>query len=881
MNKDLKQNTPNPQTCDLCGLPLRHGTVTAVFSETTYFFCCFGCQQVFNILLEATDSADPAAFKKTDLFKQCLKKGIIPASEAELAGRSRTTPTGDIVSTDRSSADPGQPMADPISSQFLPLTLKIRNMWCPACAWLIDETLKNTPGIEQSRCNFSTDRLHLTYKPTASSPDQIIAAIKKLGYQAAVPGETREAVERKKEFFRFAVCAFLTANVMMVSFALYSGFFTELTAGAITKLSWPAFIMAGIVLIYGGYEFYKKAWAGIINAVFSMETLIIIGALSAYFYSTYNLFAGSIHLYYDTASMLITLVLLGKTLERRAKGKVLADLENFFALMPTKVRICADKYPEGRYAAMGQLAEGDIFRVSETELVPADGRIVIGNGAVEESSLTGEPLPITKKPGDFIRSGARVQQGSFKIKAEKVGNDSTLGQMMQVIEKTLLTKMPIEGRTDAILQWFVPVILLLAAATGMTCRFMGLSLETSILRTVTVMVISCPCALGIAIPLARVAGISIAGKKGILVRNFSAFEMAGRITAIVFDKTGTITHANWNLQKIVAFAPFDEDRALELAAGLEQDSDHFIGREILQQAQKRNIEPATIDEIQTEENGVSGRFDGEIVKIGSADFLKSTTLNFKKLSESTTTRTAGGLDFTAIGGKRQGHEVPQSLRVEPGARHPVWKTQSDDLQLGSTYSYVYMRIGDRPAAVFVFGDSIRNGARATVEKLIHRRFRLALVSGDGIETTRAIAKDVGIQDAYGGQMPNDKVAIVKTLQDQNHSVAMVGDGINDAPALVQADLSLAVHSGANLGEEVADVTLMRAEPEQLLDFLRFAGAVNKKISQNLIFTFAYNVISIPMAMSGLLTPLVAVSAMLLSSISVIGSTLMLVRKHSA
>ena len=839
MNKDSEQQPTIPQTCDLCGLPLRHGTVTAVFSETTYSFCCLGCRQVFNILIEATDSADPAAFKKTDLFKQCLEKGIIPAFEAELAGRPGSTTAEDIVSSDRLPGDPAQTPSEPMSSQFLALTLKIRNMWCPACAWLIDESLKKAPGISQSRCNFSTDRLHVTYKPVRTSPDRIIAAIKKLGYQAAVPGESREAVERKKEFFRFAVSAFLTANVMMLSFALYSGFFTQLTANTITKLSWPAFIMAGIVLAYGGYEFYKKAWAGITNASFSMETLIIIGALSAYAYSTYNFFTASIHLYYDTASMLITLVLLGKTLERRAKGKVLEDLENFFALMPTKVRICSHHFPDGRYAAVEQLAEGDIFRVTETELIPADGRILTGNGAVEESSLTGEPLPITKKPGDFIRSGARVQQGSFKIKAAKVGNDSTLGQMMQIIEKTLLTKMPIEGKTDVILQWFVPVILVLAAATGIVCRFMGLSLETSILRAVTVMVISCPCALGIAIPLARVAGISIAGKKGVLVRDFNAFEMAQRITAVIFDKTGTVTRGNWTLQEIIAFAPFDEDRAFEMAAGLEKNSDHFIGREIMRQAHRKNIQPAAVDDIRTEENGVIGHIDGNMIKIGSADFLHDTLSDFKLPSGS-------------------GH-----LQREP------------------KYSYVFMSSADQPVAIFVFGDTIRNGTRATVDKLLNRGFQVALVSGDGNETTRAIAKDIGIHDAYGGQMPNDKVAIVKTLQDQNHAVAMVGDGINDAPALIQADLSLAVHSGAHLGEEVADVTLMRAEPEQVIDFLIFAGAVNRKISQNLIFTFAYNVISIPMAIGGLLTPLVAVSAMLLSSISVIGNTLMLVRKHSA
>jgi cation transport ATPase len=296
-------------------------------------------------------------------------------------------------------------------------------MWCPACAWIIDESLKKSPGIFDSACNFSTDRLQVVYDPVKITPHQIIETIGKLGYRAAAAGESEKTPERHREFVRFAVSAFLTMNIMMLSFALYTGFFTDLSPENAAKISWPMFVMATAVLIYGGYDFYKKAWAGLRNAAFSMETLIIIGALSAYFFSTYNLFAGSIHLYYDTASMLITLVLLGKTLERRAKGKVLEDLKNFFGLMPTKVRICSNDFPEGRYAAMGQLAEGDIFRVTQTELVPADGRIVTGNGAVEESSLTGEPLPITKKPGDFIRSGARVQQGSFNIKAKNSRSD--------------------------------------------------------------------------------------------------------------------------------------------------------------------------------------------------------------------------------------------------------------------------------------------------------------------------------------------------------------------------------------------------------------------------------------------------------------------------
>jgi heavy metal translocating P-type ATPase len=828
MIKDSNPKTTS-QSCDLCGLPLRHGTVNAEFSGNTYAFCCNGCRQVFTILMEATDSPNPDTFRESELFRQCQAKGIIPRTEQDLSRvQDDPIPAAKVVS----------PISKAENGSTLKLKMKINNMWCSACAWVIDQSLIKTPGVVDSACNFSTDRLKVVYDPIKISPDQIIESIDRLGYRATPADESGKTRASSREFVRFAVSVFLTMNVMMLSFALYTGFFSDFSAENAAKISWPMFVMATAVLVYGGYDFYKKAWAGLRNAAFSMETLIIIGALSAYVYSTINLLSGSIHLYYDTAVMLITLVLLGKTLERRAKNKVLVDLENFFALMPTKVRICNRQFPAGRYVAIEQLAAGDHFRVAETEIIPADGHILSGKGTVDESSLTGEPVPVAKKPGDFVRSGTRIQQGEFKVITEKVGDDATFGQMMQIIERTLLTKLPVEGKTDVILQWFVPAILLLAAATAIICTTSGIPLEASILRAVTVMVISCPCALGIAIPLARVAGISIAGKKGILVRDFAVFDLAQRVSAFVFDKTGTVTHGNWTLQEMITLGSHDKDGVFRLAAGLEKDSNHFIAQEILRQAQKRHILPENIEHIQTAENGVCGLFENTPVKIGSAGFMGDTLINFKK-----------EIDFSHI-------------------------------QPTSTNSYVFMSIGDSPAAIFVFGDTLRSGARATVEQLQQRGIKIQLVSGDGHQTTLAIASAIGIQEAYGNQTPHDKVSIIKGLQQQNHIVAMVGDGINDAPALVQADLSLAVHSGAHLGEEVAAVTLMRAEPEQIDDFLTFAGKVNQKIHQNLIFTFAYNVISIPIAMSGLLTPLVAVCAMLLSSISVIGNTLMLVRRHS-
>jgi len=823
--------------CDLCGLSLRHGRIGATFSGKRYDFCCNGCRQVFSILLEASDSRNPETFKHTELFKQCLEKGIIPKTEAELAQKQPGTEAG--AAADKSTRLPGdKPTAKHPTENVLELVLKVSNMWCPACAWLIDEALQKTAGVSDSTCNFSTDRLQIRYNPVQTSPTQIIQAIARLGYKAAAPEDSLHALERKKEFVRFAVSAFLTMNIMMLSWSLYSGFLTDLSPETIYKLSWPAFIMATAVLSYGGFGLFKKAWHGLTSAAFSMETLIMIGSLSAYFYSTASLLAGSIHLYYDTSAMLITLVLLGKTLESRAKKRVLEGLENFLSLKPTKVRICSDQYPEGRFVAADQLACGDLVRVEENEIAAADGKITSGTGSVDESSLTGEPLPVSKKPGDLLRSGARVIKGDLTFRAEKTGDDATLGQMMNIIEKTLLTKIPLEGRTDVALQWFVPVIIALAIATALVCLYNGLSAGAAMLRAVTVLVISCPCALGIAIPLARVAGISIAGKKGLLVRNFSAFECASDIDAFVFDKTGTITEGNWRLMKVIPLSGTTHNQALALAAGLEKNSDHFIGNEIRRYVKEYRIHSEAITDIYIDEKGIQGKAGDRQIKIGSAEYL-----------------------------------ARELAKDDSGTVRKVLKARPEN-------SFVFLGIDGQLAAVFVFGDRLRPDARMTIDELNRRGFRLALVSGDGDHTTRRIGEEVGIRHSHGGRFPQDKADFITELQHRGHQVAMVGDGINDAPALVQADLSMAVYSGGQLSKEAADITLMRAEPHQIIEFLDFAGQVNKKISQNLGFTFLYNAVSIPIAMSGLLNPLVAVSAMLLSSLSVIGNTLMLVRKSS-
>ena len=823
--------------CDLCGLPLRFGDQILTENKRSYRFCCMGCKQVFRMLMEATDSPDPSKFKETELFRRCLEAGIIPRNEEDLDRLTGIDPeVGSGEGRIESGDDPADSLKENDSENTLSLNLTIKDMWCSACAWVIDEALVKIPGVEQVTCNFSTDRLNCKYNPLYTTPQKIIAAIQRLGYRATTPEESSIAIEKRKETIRFAVSTFLTMNIMMLSAALYFGFFTELTEDAIWKISWPIFIMTTVIMVYGGSNIYKRSLAGFVSAAGSMETLIAVGAGCAYLFSVYNLLKGSIHLYFDTAAMLITLVLLGKIIERTAKDRVQEDLESFFSLSPTKVKLCSAEYPNGRYVSADGLRVEDIFLVEEDDIVPADGLVIDGSGAMDESSLTGEALPVVKKDGDRVKSGTRLQKGRLRVKAEAVGENSTLGQMIHIMENALNQKTRLEGKTDRLLRWFVPVILMLGIATVAVLRSMGYSTESALIRAVTVIVISCPCALGVAIPLARVAGISLAGRMGILVRSFSAFERITGIDKIVFDKTGTITHGQWQLQRIITLSEINEKEALALAAGLEMASDHFIAAEIRTQAASRQIRPVQTHRIKTHHSGISGLYEGRQVRIGSHRF-------------------AAGAD--------PGHRIDRDAiaREYPGA------------------STVTLSIDGVPAAVFVFADTLKNDARQTVTELIQKGYAIALVSGDGKHSTSYIARAAGIRENHGQQSPRDKAGIVEQMQQDGRKVAMVGDGVNDAPALAQADLAVAIHSGSHLGKEVADLTLMRGNPGQLIDFIQLARATNRKVIQNLCFAFLYNIIAVPVAMAGFLTPLVAVCAMLLSSLSVTGNTLMLTKSY--
>jgi heavy metal translocating P-type ATPase len=811
------------QLCDLCGLPLRYGNVPLSMDKRTLLFCCQGCKMVYTMLLEATGTNDPEAFKESELYRQCVAAGVIPSSEEDLI---------------RIHEKEGESTASTFAleekaelAHTLGLDLKIEGMWCTACAWVIEKTASQLPGMQSAVCSFSTDRLRCRYRPERIAPDQIAAAVSRLGYECRETHKgTAEQKTRRRELIRLVITGLLSANVMMLSWALYAGFFTELSPDAVSKISLPIVVMASVVMIYGGGPMLRKAWHGLIHCMPGMETLVGIAAGCAFTYSIYNWINGSIHLYFDTACMLMTLVLLGKFLERQAKNRVGRDLDTFFELQPAKVRLVTDDAPRGRYVAIEQLAPGDRFAVEEEETVPADGRIHSGNAFIDESTLTGEPKSVAVVPGDFIKSGTRLVKGQVIATAEQVGADTMLGQMIRIMTRSLEQKSDIEEKSDRTLRWFVPGIVAIAIGTGLFCILRGLSFNESMVRSVTVMVISCPCALGVAIPIARLAGISLAGRKGILVREIEAFEQAVMVDTIVFDKTGTLTRGRWQLNRVVCEPGMDEKCVIGWASGLEHASDHEIARSIKAYAKQKRIAPVQPDEVIDFPDGIEGQVDGKTIRIGSRGFSIKQTKDEESVGEA--------------------------------------KTE------GMT-SHVFLSVDGALAAELVFGDAIRPSVQAMVKALQSDAYGLQLISGDGQDATRTVGKAVNILQSKGNLLPAEKAAFIDRLASGGYRSAMVGDGINDAAALARADLGVAVYSGTGLAKEAAHITLMRGDPAQLLDFFPLARKVNRKVTQNLWCAWLYNLISLPIAMSGLLTPLVAATAMLFSSLTVIGNTLLL------
>jgi heavy metal translocating P-type ATPase len=802
-----------PGTCGLCGLPLGRSRLQTKANGETFRFCCPGCLYVFEILFSSSGGA-VADFRATDLYRACVAAGLIP-------GAARPEP---------SAATP----IEEIDDQGLEMTLKIEGMWCPACSWLIREILLRTPGVLEAEVFFLSDYARLRYLPHRITPTEIIARIGRFGYRArSAVGETGR--DHRDSLLRLGIAAILTLNVMMISFALYGGFFEDIEAAGLGTLSVPLCLLATPVIFYSGWPILVRGWQGLRIARPSMDTLIALGSLAAYGYSVWQMVHASLHLYFDTAAMLITLVLVGREVEGRVRRKLNLRISELHELAGSKVRLLADGRENWVEAAT--VRNGDLFAVRTGERVAVDGVVVRGNGDVDESVLTGESRPRGKAADDDVLAGSLLLDGELHLLATRTGPASSLGQMITLVQKGLATKNPVEQLADRITRWFVPLILCLAAATFLFFLMSGADVGTVLLRALTVLVIACPCALGIATPLAKVAVVSAGRGRGIIIRDGASFEQAHRLDTVVFDKTGTMSEGSYTLRDIHAPA-YTQTEVLRRAAAIEAGADHFLARVIRRRAKKQNIVPPEAHNLQAFSGlGVKGSVDGQEVVLGSRRFMAEL-----------------------------GHPIP--ARIDERAATAE----------GEGLSVIFAAWQGEVQALLAFGDVIRPGGRELVTTLADRGVAIWLVSGDSQATTAAVARQLGIANFAGQARPEDKVALIRRLQEEGRLVGMVGDGINDAAALARADVGFATGSSpARLMEEVADVILLGSAPSRLLEVLTLSGRMTRAIRQNLTLAFLYNGIGIPLAILGLLNPLLAVCAMFASSLTVIGNTLRVIR----
>ncbi len=814
------------KTCHLCGLPVGRSKITQKAKGETVPFCCPGCRQVFGILFHHPEGLTQN-FRDTDLYRACLESGIIPRDEQDLASRERQEGEKEPQATLQGLSD---------KDLAIDLTLKIEGMWCPACSWLIEEVLRTTKGIFDPQVSFLNDLVQVKYLPHVISPQEILAKISPLGYRPTIFQDRSSGEEAS--LYPLGISAILTANIMMVSFALYFGFFQDFSPEVIGYLSYPLWAMATPVVFYGGFSILQRAFTGLRYKSTSMETLIAIGALAAYSYSLVQMARGSLHLYFDTASMLITLTLLGKFIEARSRAKVNQEITGLYRLANPKVRLLKDGQEKWVLAEAVQFE--DEFLVLPGERVPLDGRVLSGEGSINESILTGEPKPVRKQRGDEVMGGAMLLQGELNLQVTRLGKESMVGQLVSLMQKALREKNPFEMFADRMTRWFVPALLVLAVTTGLFLFLYHFPAEEIFLRSITVLVIACPCALGIAVPLVKVTTVGLGLRKGILIRDPGALERVKSLDTLIFDKTGTLTQGNFSLQETVTETVAKQE-ALARIASVEIHSDHFLATEVVRKAEESSLSLTEIQQFEELKGmGVKGLFQGQEVFIGNRQLLGRHHVN-----------------------------LPTS-----------WEQKASSLEsIGMTV--VFFAWAGLAQGFLVFGDSLKKGVKEMVGQLQGKGLDAWLISGDAQETTRAVAEELGIYQYRGQALPHDKVEFIRALQKGGHRVGMVGDGINDASALAQADVGFALGTGADLARQASDLTLMGGDPTRVLDVLELSRLTHKGIRQNLFLAFFYNGLAIPLAISGLLNPLIAVLAMFASSLMVIGNTLRISRAKMA
>lgn len=808
-----KRNTLSQEKCSLCGLPLGRRPVKGWVNGREMFYCCPGCRAVYQILL-ARYGVIPEDPTKTELFRECLKAGIISGTESAQDNKI-SEPQGSV------------------SPDSVELRLHVSGMGCPACAWLLEKVLEKTDGIREVKVSFSSDKAKIRYEPSRLSPKEIMAVIGSMGYQS-FSEEIHEAGQESTSRIRLGVAALITAHVMMISWALYVGFLEELSRDSVLYLSIPLLGLSTPVVFWCGLPVLRKGYSGARNLVPNLESLVGLGALSAYFYSLVQFLWRGLHLYFDTACMLVTLVLLGRHLEQRARSSVGGDWLERMGGGHSKARLL--ERGSTRWVSTREVRKGDLVLVEEGEGVPVDGLVVEGEGTVDLSMLTGESKPVKLGEGEAVLAGAFLLKGCLGIQAKENGERSWLSSMASMVEEALSRPSAWERMADRISRWFVPAVVLLGAGTAIWIWAEDGLLEEALMRGLTVLVVACPCALGVATPLARVAAVGLGRKFGIYIRDPEVLEAGGKIQSLILDKTGTITQGVFSVQEVICFQE-NPELLLFRASSVELSSAHFLARKVVACARGLSISPQEVKEFLEEPGeGVCGILDGVRICVGNRAWMAKWGL-----------------------GMSEEQEREASTRESQGC------------------TVIFVGWDGRVRGAMVLGDSLKPGALEVVSSLKDQGFEIWLVSGDSPGTTSWVARQLGVERFLGGVLPQEKASLVDRLSREGKKVCVVGDGINDAPALALAHLGISLGKSLGSPSTVASVQAARTDPWVILDVLEILRRARKTVLQNLVLSLLYNLAAIPAAMAGFLNPPLAVLAMFASSLTVIWNSRLLAK----
>jgi Cu+-exporting ATPase len=724
-------------------------------------------------------------------------------------------------------------------SDSLEIKLQVIGMTCASCVARVEKALKKVPGVASATVNLATETAAIRAVPDVPV-SALRAAIEKAGYAATdIKPEAPEAAAGHPAWWPVAVSGLLSVPLLLPM--LLQVFSIQWILNG-----WAQWALATPVQFWLGGRFYRAGWKALRARAGNMDLLVALGTSAAYGLSVYLLFRhadhGMPHLYFEASAAVITLVLLGKWLEQRAKRQTTDAIRALNALRPTMARVRRDgteiELP------VEQVRVGDVVAIRPGDRVAVDGEIVEGRSHIDESLITGESLPVTKGVGDPVTGGAINAEGALIVRTTAIGAETTLARIIRMVESAQAAKAPIQRIVDRVSAVFVPVVLGIALATFLGWLAFAGDWEQALINAVAVLVIACPCALGLATPTAVMAGTGVAARHGILIKDAEALEVAHSVTVVVFDKTGTLTEGRPSVAAILPAEGTTREELLRLAAALQQASSHPLAMAMLDKArEERLVLPESRDAKALPGRGVEGVVEGQTVTLGNTRLLRELLVDDAKLAADA-----------------------QSL--ESQGKSVSWLVGSE-------------RERRRLLGLLAFGDTIKTTAAAAVARLHELGIKTVMLTGDNQGAAAAVARELGILDVRAEMLPGDKAAVVKELRDAGEVVAFAGDGLNDGPALAAASVSYAMAGGADVANETACITLMRGDPRLVADSLDISRKTYSKIKQGLFWAFGYNVLGIPLAALGMLNPIIAGAAMAFSSVSVVLNALTLRRWRGA